>query len=473
MTQSYRHILHELLQQEAITLTDDQAAAIEAFLHFFADPAPDAVLILRGAAGTGKTFLIRLLTRFLTRQGWKSALLAPTGRAAKVITRRTKRYASTLHRYVYTPMDEGGGISFRLKENKDPQKMCYIVDEASMVGDAGEGSKGNSVLGDFFEFAFASSTGRKVIMVGDPAQLPPVGSQTSPALERAYLIEHFGVTVHETEMVEVMRQEADSDILVWASEVRLAMVEDRAPVVERVYGSDVEVLDDGNEALELYTGLYREDDPDRVLFVTYSNKFATDVNRAIRQRLFEAEEELISGEILMVVRNNYAWGTGKFPFIANGEMGVVNTVHRHTLEEKHGLRFVDVTMEFQDLADQAVEVTCKVMLDLLLSKDAQMPYPVMQRLMVERKMAYADLPMSRRVAELRKDPYLNALQVKYGYAVTGHKSQGGQWKNVIVGFEPLYQGMDLKDYLRWTYTAVTRAEEKLYVLGCPFLPRDF
>jgi exodeoxyribonuclease-5 len=467
--EAYRPILHELLQQEGIELTRDQTEALDVFLRFFSDPNPDAVLILRGAAGTGKTFLIRLLSRFLTRQGWKSALLAPTGRAAKVITRRSKRYASTLHRYIYMPVEQGGSVSFLLKENKDPQKMCYIVDEASMLGD-GEGS---GVLSDFLQFAFAESRMRKVIMVGDPAQLPPVGSQVSPALDRAYLVEHFHVTAFDTEMTEVMRQEVDSDILVWASEFRAAMVEGRAPVVERMYRSDVEVLDDANEALETYTGLYRDDDPDRVLFITYSNKFATDVNRAIRQRLFDAEEELIAGEILMVVRNNYAWGNEKFPFIANGEMGVVNAVHRETLEERYGMRWVDVTMEFQNLADEAVEIDCKIVLDLLLTKDAQLPYAVMQALVAERRNALADLPPSRRSAAMRKDPYVNALQVKYGYAVTGHKAQGGQWKNVIVGFEPLYQGMDLSDYLRWTYTALTRAEEKVFALGCPFVPRDF
>ena len=175
----------------------------------------------------------------------------------------------------------------------------------------------------------------------------------------------------------------------------------------------------------------------------------------------------------MVVRNNYAWGNEKFPFIANGEMGVVNAVHRETLEERYGMRWVDVTMEFQNLADEAVEIDCKIVLDLLLTKDAQLPYAVMQALVAERRNALADLPPSRRSAAMRKDRYVNALQVKYGYAVTGHKAQGGQWKNVIVGFEPLYQGMDLSDYLRWTYTALTRAEEKVFALGCPFVPRDF
>jgi hypothetical protein len=229
--------MQSLLEQEQIALTGDQEAALDVFYRFYLDPNPDCVFVLRGAAGTGKTFLIRLLSRFMARQSYKTSLLAPTGRAAKVITRRAKRYASTLHRYIYTPIETGGGsVHFQLKENKDAQKMCYIVDEASMVGDGGEGG-GASLLADFFVFAFSESTQRKVILVGDPAQLPPVGSQLSPALDREYLKEHFHMTVYQTDMKEVMRQESNSEILVWAAEVRASMEELRTPVLERTLGA--------------------------------------------------------------------------------------------------------------------------------------------------------------------------------------------------------------------------------------------
>jgi len=466
--------MNELLMQEGVVLTSDQEKALDVFFQFYQDPEKGTVFLLRGAAGTGKTFLIRLLSRFFTRQGYKNALLAPTGRAAKVITRRSKRYAATLHRHLYTPVEiPGGGVSFQLKENKDPYKMCYIVDEASMVGDGSEGGYGHGLLADLFQYAGEAGAHRKVIFVGDPAQLPPVGSQVSPALDAPYLREQFKLRVYQADMTQVMRQAEGSEILQWASEVRTAMGQSKLPTLEPVYGGDVELLQDANEALDLFTGLYRQDDPERVLFLTYSNRFAAEVNKAVRHRLFEAEEELLEGEVIMVVRNNYAFGNQQFPFIANGEMGIVQQVHRDTEHQAYGLRWVDATLEFQDLSDQPVEIRCKVVLDLLSSKDPQLPYATLQKLALDRRMDLQNQALSKRKLDVRKDEYLNALQVKYGYAVTGHKAQGGQWKNVIVGFEPLYQGMDLKDYLRWSYTAITRAEEKAYLLNCPFVARDF
>ncbi|MEM7039729.1 MAG: ATP-binding domain-containing protein [Bacteroidota bacterium] len=233
------------------------------------------------------------------------------------------------------------------------------------------------------------------------------------------------------------------------------------------------MIDNGYEALELYTGLYREDDPELVLFITYSNKLAVDVNIAIRNHLFEVDSELIPGEIVMVVRNNYAWGNKQFKFIANGEMGVIREVFSETYEEKYGLRWMDVLIEFMDLTQNLVEIECKVVLDLLDNKQGQIPYQAMQKVIQARRLEYESMSKTQRGLAVRKDPYINALQIKYGYAVTGHKAQGGQWKNVIVGFEPMYQGMTMHDYLRWTYTALTRTEERLYLLNFPFVQRDF
>ena len=469
----YRNIIHDLLSRDGIQLTLDQEKALEEFYRFHASPEPRSAMLLRGAAGTGKTFLIRLITRFLLRQGYKVALLAPTGRAAKVITRRTKRYASTIHRYIYSPVESpGGNVFFNLKENKDQEKIYYIVDEASMVGDGGE-EGGSGLLADLLKFAYLDFPMRRVLMVGDPAQLPPVGSQISPALDPVYMKKWFGMEVYSADMTEVMRQESSSEILIVANAIRESMEGGFTPNIEIGYGGDVEIVDNGYEALELYTGLYREDDPDQVLFITYSNKVAVDVNRAIRKQLFDTEQELIPGDILMVVRNNYAWGNKKFPFIANGEMGVVREIHPETYEEKYGLRWMNITMEFLDVREEVVEIDCKVVLDLLDNKQAQINYASMKAVIQERRLEYEKLSKTQRMASMRSDPYINALQVKYGYAVTGHKAQGGQWKNVIIGFEPLYPGMSLPDYLRWTYTALTRPEERLYVLNFPFVNRDF
>lgn len=469
----YRNILDDLLERDGYLLTNDQEAAVDEFLRYHADSSPHAVMLLMGAAGSGKTFLIRLITRFLLRQGFKVALLAPTGRAAKVITRRTGRYASTLHRYIYSPVETPGGrVFFDRKPNKDPERIYYIVDEASMLGDGGE-EGGQGVLADFLQFAYDEFQGRKIIMVGDPAQLPPVGSTLSPALDGVYLKKQFHLSVYETQMTEIMRQAESSEILNVAGQVRQSMVSGVPPNIEIAYGGEVEVVDNGYEALELFTGLYRQDDPDAVLFVTYSNKMSVEVNRALRHQLHEAEEPLISGDLVMVVRNNYAWGNKQIPFLANGETGVVRDVYSDTYEEKYGLKWMNVLLEFLDVAQKPVEIEAKVNLDLLDNKKSQLAYADMQHVMLERRKEYESLPLTRRKAGMRSDPYLNALQIKYGYAVTGHKSQGGQWRNVIVGFEPLYPGMAMSDYLRWAYTAMTRAEERLYLLNFPFQPKDF
>lgn len=466
-------MIRDLLEREGLQLTEDQEAALQEFFRFHEHNLGRSLFLLRGAAGTGKTFMIRLFTWFLMRQGYKVALLAPTGRAAKVITRRTRRYASTIHRYIYSPVETpSGSILFDLKENKDPRKIYYIVDEASMVGD-GPDDGGAGLLADLLKFVYAEYPERKVIMVGDPAQLPPVGSSASPALDPTYMEKNFSLVPFKADMTKVMRQEEASEVLVWANLVREAMEGGFAPSPELNYGGEVEILENGHEALELYTGMYAEDDPDNVLFITYSNRLAVDVNIAIRHQLFEPTEDLIRGEMLMVVRNNYAWGTKEFPFIANGEMGSVRDIYWETLEERQGLRFVDIDIEFQDLAANPVELRCKVVLNLLADKKGQVSYADMQLLIRERRMEFDLLPKTRAREAYRKDPYINALQIKYGYAVTGHKAQGGQWRNVIVGFEPMYKGMDLRDYLRWAYTAMTRAEERLYLLNCPFVQREW
>jgi exodeoxyribonuclease-5 len=218
VSQAYRDIIDGILAQVGMTLTPDQANAMEDFYRYHADEVGRGVFVLEGAAGTGKTFLIRLLTYFLLKQGYKVALLAPTGRAAKVITKRTKRYASTIHRYIYSPAESpGGNILFQLKENKDPAKMYYIVDEASMVGDGGEEEAGSGLLADLLKYIFLGDHRRKVIMVGDPAQLPPVGSQTSPALDPDYLKKHYRMRVLRAQMKEVMRQSEFSEVLRYAT----------------------------------------------------------------------------------------------------------------------------------------------------------------------------------------------------------------------------------------------------------------
>lgn len=474
MSQIYWNLVRETLDRAGVALTPGQESAIDHFFQFHEAKLSSSAFLLKGAAGTGKTFLIRLISWFLLRQGYSVVLLAPTGRAAKVITRRAKRYASTIHRYIYTPFESpGGSIFFQLKENKDPKKTYYIVDEASMVGDhqGEDGKLADSLLSELIRFIYQDYPERRLIMVGDPSQLPPIGSSLSPALHAPHMEEKYYLKVFESELLEVMRQSEASQILLTANEIRQAMQFDEAPEIEIPYGADIELLDQGYEALELYVGLYEPDNPDKVVFITYSNRQATEVNKALRHQLFEAEEVLLQGEMLMIVRNNYAWGDKKFPFIANGEMGIVRNVYTETYEERYGLKWMDADLEFMDINQQPVEIRAKLLLDLLEDNRSQLDYNSMQKVVEARRNAYEGMSKTRMREEARKDPYIHALQVKYGYAVTGHKAQGGQWENVMIGFEPMYKGMSLRDYLRWAYTAFTRAEEHLFLLNYPFMQR--
>ena len=466
----YHDIVQRILEKKNAELNLGQEQAVDQFLRFHHEVRAMGVFMLKGAAGTGKTFVIDLLKEFLSSQGFKVALLAPTGRAAKVLNRRSKSYSSTIHRYIYTPVDVGGGLSFQLKENKDPMKMYYIVDEASMVGENKEGRR--SLLDDLIYYIYTEEPRHRLIVVGDHAQLPPVGSKTSPALDAGYLRSEHGLNVVESDLNQVMRQAFDSEILEVADAIRKGMEAGKAPELEISYSPEVELLENTWSAIEYYTGFYNPDDLDYSVMICYSNRVATELNQAIRHQLLEAEEPLMAGDRIMVVKNNYAWGDRQFPFIANGEMGIVREVYHESKENKYGLSWIDVEIEFQGIKEEPAFVTCKVMLDLLNDKKPQMDYGTMQRIFLERQVEFEEMTKVERKKKMRKDPYLQALQIKYGYCITGHKSQGGQWKYVIVSFEPMYKGMNLKEYMRWAYTAVTRAEEKLFLDKFPFLVKD-
>lgn len=483
MASFFRNIVDDFLSGEGLELTRDQQLAMNEFYKYHRSQTRFGAFILRGAAGTGKTFTIRIITKYLMSQGYQVALMAPTGRAAKVITRRTKRYASTIHRYIYSPAESPGGrISFSLKKNKDQVKTYYIVDEASMVGDQSLFGGGQGLLTDMLNFVYGMEGTRRLILVGDPYQLPPVGSSNSPALDGKYLEENFSLAIWQSEISQVMRQTEASSILSVANEIRnsigTALSQDseeevKGPEMEIPYGGEVALVDDSYEAVELYSGYQESDNLDKVVFLTYSNNLAVQVNLVIRGRMHETEEPLVPSDLIMVVKNNYAWGDKKFPFIANGEMGIIRKAYLESYEERYGLKWMDVDIEFTDLADEPVEITCKVILDLLTDKQPQLPYERMSGIIKERKIEYENMSMTKRKADMRKDPYINALQIKYGYAVTGHKAQGGQWQQVIVAFEPRYGDMRMEDYLRWTYTACTRAEEGLHLFNFPFLPAGY
>ncbi|GAB4420998.1 MAG: AAA family ATPase [Bacteroidia bacterium] len=459
-------MLQELSGHADIVLSEDQEEAMRAFLQFLRSGEDRSTYLLTGSAGTGKTFLIGLFTRILTRSGYKVILLAPTGRAAKVITRRTKRLAYTIHHHIYSPQDDGmGGVRFATKENKEKGRIAYIVDEASMIGDHSDG--GSNLLRDLVRYVFEADPTRKLLLVGDPVQLPPVGHNNSPALD-VFKLGMAGLELFQAHLTEVKRQLTGSGILENAVYIRDAYESGNREDLRIAPARDVVLLENAYEAIETYLGYYQSGNPDRVLFITYSNYYATRVNQGLRQHIHGTEELLVPSDLLMVVRNNYAWGDNKrMPFIANGEMGTVIAVHHDTYEELYGLRWVNVELEFTDSSGEALLIECKVVLDLLQSKDAQLDRDTTYRVFRERQQTYLDRSPTQAAKALQTDPYVNALQVKYGYAVTGHKAQGGQWENVLIGFEKDY-GNDLRAYLRWTYTVFTRAEERIFLLSCPF-----
>ncbi len=464
-------ILNDLLEQQQVTLTDDQDEALRLFMRYLKSQETRSIFLLKGSAGTGKTFLIHLFRQILKKYGQQVVLLAPTGQAAKVITKRTQRIAFTIHHHIYTPLESGSGdVHFMLKPNKETRPVAYLVDEASMIGDQPEGG-GRGLLSDLLEFVFDENPDRKLILVGDPVQLPPVGHADSPALQEDVLRKK-GVAITTATLTTVLRQETDSGILENAVRIRDAFTAfgDELPVMETF--RDVSVPDTPWEAVETFLGFYSPGDTQRVVFLTYSNFQATRVNQAIRAQLHGVEEPLIAGDVVVVMRNNYTWGDKKkLPFIANGELGVIREVYYETLEERYKLNWVSVLVEFTDAQGIAYPVEAKVNLDLLTSKATQLEGDAMRQVWYARRDELRDrFPTKVQFEEaLRTDPYIHALQIKYGYAMTCHKAQGGQWENAIVLFEPDY-GQDMKAYLRWTYTVVTRASERLFLLSCPFIP---
>ncbi|MCI4668415.1 MAG: AAA family ATPase [Bacteroidia bacterium] len=469
MDELRRQILRDLLGEANINLSEDQDEAVTEFVRFMDSQDFRATFLLTGSAGTGKTFLINLFTTMLRKSGYKVILLAPTGRAAKVITRRTKRPAYTIHHHIYAPMEgQAGQVSFSMKGNKAENKTVYIVDEASMIGDKSDGSTPNSLLADLLRYVFFEDEYRKLVLVGDPVQLPPVGHELSPALDADQLFMKHSLNVFHAHLTDVKRQLSDSGVLENAVAIRDAYLSQGEVLLHLEPSRDVMQLESPYEALETYISYYEEGNLDKVVFLTYSNFQSTRVNQGIRHHLFYTEDLLVHNELLMVVRNNYSWGDPKrLPFIANGEMGIVRDIFPETYEEKYGQKWMDVCLEFQDTKGESLMIDCKILLSLLTEKHPQLSNEASYSIFMERQKEYLGMPKGKAAELLRKDPYINALQVKYGYSVTGHKSQGGQWENVIIGFEPDY-GNNALSYLRWTYTAFTRAEERVFTLNCPF-----
>jgi exodeoxyribonuclease-5 len=457
------------ISQMGHTPTNDQLVLIDRMSRFIDKRENNWAFIIRGYAGTGKTTTVGAMVKALPKIGLQSVLLAPTGRAAKVLSNFANKRASTIHRAIYQSKTSPDGISkFVLAANK-AQNTIFIVDEASMISDGGGLSntgfgESRSLLDDLMEFVF-SGHHCKLIFIGDTAQLPPVGMEISPALEPKFLKSAYPIELKGAELKEVVRQKTDSGILYNATKLRLALLTDDFNIKFELEGyPDVFQLQ-GDELEDVLNECYGSDGEDNSIVICRSNKRANLFNGQIRQRIRWMEDEIATGEYIMIVKNNYFWldETSKAGFIANGDIAEV--MRLGNTEEMYGFRFVDATIRLVDYPDEPL-VETKLLLNSLKSESPALE-PSDFKLLYERVLEdYADEPNRKKKYELlKKNPYYNGLQIKFAYAITCHKSQGGQWKNVIIDQGYLTEEMIDVAYVRWLYTAITRATSKLYLLN--------
>ena len=447
--------------------TFEQEIAVKSLSEFLLSTANDTVFVLRGYAGTGKTSLVGALVKAMDKLQQKSVLLAPTGRAAKVFSAYAGHPAFTIHKKIYRQQSFSNEVSnFSINDNLTTHTL-YIVDEASMISNEGlSGSMFGTgrLLDDLVEFVY-SGVGCRLLLMGDTAQLPPVGEEQSPALATEAL-KGYGLNVIEVDLTQVVRQVQSSGILWNATQIRQLIAEDECFSLPKIKVSgfpDIQVVR-GDELIDTLTGCYEKDGMDETIVVCRSNKRANIYNKGIRAQILYREDELNTGDLLMVAKNNYFW-TEKYKemdFIANGEIAVVRRVRR--TRELYGFRFAEVLLAFPDQND--FELEANLLLDTLHSDAPALPKTENDRLFYSVLEDYVDITVKReRMKKMKADPHYNALQVKYAYAVTCHKAQGGQWQNVFLDQGYMSDEYLTPDYFRWLYTAFTRASKTLYLVN--------
>jgi ATP-dependent exoDNAse (exonuclease V) alpha subunit len=425
--------------------------------------SPKSAFILRGYAGTGKTSVLAALVKGLNQLNLRSLMLAPTGRAAKVMSGYANRTGFTIHKIIYRPRDGAvpGSQGFDLQKNYY-QKTVFIVDEASMLAD--EGASGSRILKDLIEYVYEHPSNR-LLLIGDRAQLPPVGSERSPGLDKNYLISHYRLQVEEVEFTEVTRQQLDSGILFNATQLREELTKEK-PIIgfyskrfKDFFRMNGDRLEDGLRYA------YDKFGVDNTIIITRSNKAAVQYNKYIRQAIHFYEEEITAGDRLMIVKNNYTYmaDSDKISFLANGDF--VEIVKIRSFEELYGLRFATVELRLIDYPEEPF-FEAKIVLDTLYTPLPALAPDDWSNLYKQVVADYQDLADKKELREsVKKDPYLNALQVKFAYALTCHKSQGGQWDAVFVDQGYLTEEQVDVQYVRWLYTAMTRAKEELYMVN--------
>lgn len=435
--------------------------------HFLYDADTRSAMILRGYAGTGKTSLVSSLIKTLPGLRVSSLLLAPTGRAAKVLANYSGKSAYTIHKKIYMTATDAGGVVRTVRAVNKHSHTLFIVDEASMIGLEPTSTR-QSLLEDLVDYVYSGNHCR-LMLIGDTAQLPPVGQSDSPALDAHYMASAFDLSVTMCELTEVVRQQSLSGILANATALRsqIATLPAGVEAAMPLFSVGDDVVDLGSA--DLQETLYREYENanlEDVVVITRSNKRANLFNQGIRASVLFREQEVNAGDYLMVVKNNYFWldDDSTIGFIANGD--IVEVLSVRNVQELYGFRFADATLRFVDYPDEQPR-DCKLLLSTLYSESPSLTADEQQRLFTTVMEDYADLPTKAdRLRELRQNPYYNALQVKFSYALTCHKTQGGQWRTVIIdqGFLPPDQPVD-REFLRWLYTAFTRATERVYLLA--------
>ena len=435
---------------------------------FIINSSNNELFVLKGYAGTGKTTVISTIVNQLKNVNQKYLLLAPTGRAAKVISNYSNKPAFTIHKKIYFPKkSSGGGVSFTLQPNKFTNTI-FIVDEASMISDTNQESKlyeNGSLLDDLLSFV-DSGKNCKVIFVGDTAQLPPVHLDVSPALNIDSLSLHYNKNVHHIELDEVMRQEEDSGILFNATELREILKSHFIDTYKfNLNGfKDIVRLQDGYDIQDAIHESFSNYGLEETAFIVRSNKRANQYNEQIRSRILGKENEISSGDYMMVVKNNYFWlkDSDEAGFIANGD--IIEVLEIRNIKELYGFKFATVKIRMVDYPNQ-IPFDTILLLDTIKSESPSLTYEESNKLYQEVLLDYEEETTKyKKFQKVKNNEYFNALQVKFSYAITCHKSQGGQWNTVFIEQPYLPNGVD-KDYIRWLYTAMTRAKEKLYLIG--------
>ena len=481
---------YRILQTFGLVPTEEQEHALDVFSLFMTDRSEHVVMILRGAAGTGKTTLAGAIVKALVSLNQKLILLAPTGRAAKVFSLHAGHSAYTIHRRIYRQKSAGSLSAFTLNDNLNRDTL-FVVDESSMIANQGYGESAfgsGCLLDDLMQFVY-NGLNCRLLLIGDKAQLPPVGEEESPALS-ANMLRCYGMKVYECDLNQVLRQSEASGILWNATRIRNQSVESVVPLLPQIRLSgfpDIQVVP-GDELVDSLSTSYSRVGMDETMVITRSNKRANIYNQGIRNTILDREDELCRGDLLMIVKNNYFWlgeneqmlvpsadsaqpqsvESGKsvvqMSFIANGDLAVVQRVRN--VHELYGFRFAVVTMQFPDYDD--FELTAIVILDSITTEAPALTREQQEHLYNAVLEDYADIPhMADRIKKLKTDRYYNALQVKFAYAVTCHKAQGGQWSHIYLDQGYMTDDMLSSDYIHWLYTAFTRATEKLYLVNWP------